>query len=266
MESTAFFNAKAASSEVSLFLDIDPKSDIIKDFFFDGPKASYYKMELEELRLSVIGKTIEELKSLKRNTFALETKLPNGEKPIMPKGLWLLRESLVSYTGEGGFLKEQTDLLCLCFSVTKKDIVKKVLANKDFELKTLIQETMASSACGTCRPAIEKLIIKTRAENGLIKGLDHSKSRFDDKGNWIKVAGMYPGPLIIKLDELKNTWMGREKITGQFEIEFTAIEGHHLTVKINSTNEKITSGLLHALSDYLKSEMGVLFFLKLELA
>ncbi|MBC7715239.1 MAG: (2Fe-2S)-binding protein [Rhizobacter sp.] len=262
MESTAFFNAKASTSEVSLFLDIDPKTDIIKEFFFDGPGVSDYKIELEEIKSVAHGRTIEFVKNLKRHSFSLETKLAGGELPVMPRGLWLLREALVSYTGEGGFLKEQTDLICLCFSVTKKDIVKKVLANKDFELKSLIQETMASSACGTCRPVIEKLIIQTRAENGLIKGLDHSKSRFDEKGNWIKIAGMYPGPLLIKLDELKNKWMEREKIVGQYEIEFTDIEGFHLTVKINSTSDKITGGLLHALSDYLKSELGVLFFLK----
>ncbi len=262
MESTAFFNAKAQTPEVSLFLDIDPKTDIIKEFFYDGPRASHFKIELEELRILAINKSIHDAQKIKRYSLGLETELSNGEKPAMPRGLWLLRTALGSYTGEGGYLKEQTDVLCLCFSVTKKEIVKKVLANKDFELKTLIQETMASSACGSCRLPIEKLIRDTRAENGLIKGLDHSKSRFDANGAWIKIAGMYPGPLLIKLEELKNTWMKREKIEGQFEIEFTDIEGFHLTVKINSTNEKTIGGLLHALSDYLKSELGFLFFLK----
>ena len=262
MESTAFFNAKAMTPEVSLFLDIDPKTDIIKEFFYDGPKASHFKIEMEELRILAINKSIHEAQKIKRHSLGLETELANGEKPVMPRGLSLLRSALSSYTGEGGFLKEQFDVLCLCFSVTKRDIVKKVLGNKDFELKTLIQETMASSACGSCRSPIEKLILETRLEHGLIKGLDHSKSRFDKEGNWIKIAGMYPGPLLLKLDELKKAWIKREKIEGQFDIEFTDIEGFHLTVKINSTNEKTVGGLLSALSDYLKSELGVLFFLK----
>lgn len=262
MESTAFFNAKAQTKEVSLFLDIDPKTDIIKIFFFDGPKVNHYRIELEELRLLVENNSLSEVQKIKRDSLALETTLENGEKSVMGMALWLLRSALASYTGEGGYLKEQTDVLCLCFSVTSKDIVKKVLSNKDFELKTLIQETMASSACGSCRLPIEKLIHDTRAANGLIKGLDHSRSRFDVNGAWIKIAGMYPGPLLIKLDELKNSWMVREKIVGQFEIEFTDIEGFHLTLKINSTNEKTVDGLLLALSEYLKSELGVLFFLK----
>jgi bacterioferritin-associated ferredoxin len=262
METTAFFNAKAALPDVSLFLDIDPKRDTIKEFHFDGPRASHFAVEMQELKLLALGKTLEQIKKITRESISVETKLPNGKTSIMPVGLWLLKKAIATYVGEGRFYKEQHDMICLCFSITKADIVKKVLANKDFELKTLIHETMASSACGSCRMPIEKLIIETRNAHGLIKGLDHSKARKDASGNWIKVAGMYPGPLLIKLDELKREWMEREKITDQFVIEFTNIEGLHLTVSINSTNEKQVAGLMSALTDFLKSKLGVLFFLK----
>jgi bacterioferritin-associated ferredoxin len=262
LASTAFFNASAAIPGLNLFLDIDPKKDIIKDFFFAGPKADHYKIELQELRLLTVGKTIEESKNIFRSDLTLETELSEGVKAIAPVSLWLLKKAIESYVGHGRFYKEQSDMLCLCFSVTKRDIVKKVLGNKNFELKTLIQDTMASSACGTCRIPIEKLILETRMTHGLIKGLDHAKSRFDDKGQWLKVAGLYPGPLLIVLEDLKNKWMEREKIVGQFKIEFTNIEGLHLTVMIDSTNEKTVNGLLSALTEYLKSELGVLFFLE----
>ena len=91
--------------------------------------------------------------------------------------------------------------------------------------------------------------------------MDHSKSRLDANGKCIKFAGLYPGPLLIRLDELKKVWMTREGILDQYEIEFLDIEGLHLTVKINPSNEKSNAGLLSALSDYLKSELGILFFL-----
>ena len=262
MESTAFFNAKATLPEISLFLDIDPKKDTIKDFHFDGPKFSHYTQELQELKKIVLGKTLEEAKKVTREKIFHETKLPNGLTPILPVGLWLLRKAITTYAGEGRYFKEQHDMVCLCFSVTKGEIVKKVLAHKDYELKTLIQDTMASSACGSCRPAIEKLIISTRNSHGIIKGLDHSKSRLDAQGNWIKIAGMYPGPLLIKLTELKNEWMEREQIADQFKIEFTNIEGLHLTVQIDSDSEKVIAGLMSALTDFLKSKLGILFFLK----
>lgn len=262
MESTAFFNARATLPEISLFLDIDPRKDTIKDFHFDVPKLSSYGVEMQELKELVMGKTIEDVKKISREKMTLETKLPNGKIPVIPVGLWLLKKAITTYAGEGRFFREQQDMVCLCFSVTKSDIVKKVLAHKDYELKTLIQDTMASSACGSCRSPIEKMIIETRNTHGLIKGLDHSKARLDAQGNWIKVAGMYPGPLLIKLSELKNEWMLRENITEQFKIEFINIEGLHLTVEIDSTSEKVVDGLLSALTDFLKSKLGILFFLK----
>lgn len=260
--STAFFNAKATLPELSLFLDIDPKNDTIKEFFFDGPKSTHYKTELEELRNLVIGKSLHNANLITRSELQFEAELSPGKKSLAPLGLVLLKSAIESYVGHGRFFKEQTDMLCLCFSVTKRDVVKKVLANKDFELKTLITETMASSACGSCRTIIEKTIIDTRLSHGLIKGLDHSKSRFDKSGQWLKVAGMYPGPLLIKLEDLKNKWMEREQITEQYKIEFINIEGLHLTLNINTDNEKTIQGLLSAFTDYLKSELGVLFFLK----
>lgn len=262
MESTAFFNAKAITPELSLFLDIDPKKDLVKDFFYDGPKALFYKLELDELKERCLGKSLEEVKSIKRSSLLTSTPSVDNSKPVTAMGLWLLKEAIANYVGEGRFFKEERDFVCLCFSVTKRDIVKKVLDNSNFELKTLIQDTMASSACGSCRGLILSIIDETRAANGLIKGLSHSKSRFDKDGNWIKIAGMYPGPLLIKLDELKQEWMLREGIVGQFEIEFTGVEGFHLEVRVNSPSEKTTEGLLAALSDYLKSKLGVLFFLQ----
>ncbi len=262
MESTAFFNAKASLPEISLFIDIDPKKDTIKDFHFDGPKLSLYRVELQELKSLTMGKTIEEVKKISREKISLETKLPNGKIPILPVGLWLLKKAIKTYAGEGRYFKEQHDMVCLCFSITKNEIVKKVLAHKDYELKTLIQDTMASSACGSCRAPIEAMIIDTRNAHGLIKGLDHSKARLDAQGNWIKIAGMYPGPLLIKLTELKTEWMVREKITEQFKIEFTNIEGLHLTIEINSESDKVIAGLISALTDFLKSKLGILFFIK----
>ena len=261
MESTLFFNAKAQACDVTLFLDINPKNDVIKEFSYEGANAPRYKIELEELKLLAMGKPLSEAILIKRSQLQYVTEIRNNKEAISALGLTLLKSAITDYLSQERFYKEQHDMVCLCFSVTKKDIVEQVFSDKDFELKTLIQKTMASSACGSCRVSIEKIIVETRNQHGLIKGMDHSKSRLDANGKWIKFAGLYPGPLLIRLDELKKVWMTREGILDQYEIEFLDIEGLHLTVKINPSNEKSNAGLLSALSDYLKSELGILFFL-----
>jgi bacterioferritin-associated ferredoxin len=262
-----FFNASAKALGITLSLDIDSKKEVVKNFAFDGDKALHYALEMNELKELVTGKSLADIKHLDRTKLKSIT-LTNGKNPMAPLGLYLLREALSSYMGEERAYKEQKDLLCLCFSITKKEIEKRVIEDKAYELKSLIAETMASSACGSCRKPIEALIIKTRLENGLIKGLDHSKSRFDESGQWLKIAGMYPGPLLIELESLKNQWMKREGITEQFKIVFLNLEGHHLSLEIKAMNnsqdnEKTYHALSVALSDYLKKELGALFFIEL---
>lgn len=261
METTAFFNATASLHGVSLFLDINSKTETIKDFFYSAGSDSDFNVELDELKMLVVGRTLSEIQDIRRADLQFVTETKNDNAPILPLGLTLLRAAVSDYQGENRFYKEEKDMVCLCFSVTKRDIVLGVLSDKDFELKTLIQKTMASSACGSCRAPIEKIILETRHQHGLIKGLDHSRSRFDAKGEWIKILGLYPGPLLIKIDQLKNAWMKREGISEQYQIEFTNIEGFHLDVLITPASEKTNAGLISALSDYLKNELGILFFL-----
>lgn len=260
MEKNFYFNAKSSLPELSLFLDIDPKTERVKKIFWEGKEAKIYNDEMEELSFLAMGQTILEVKNIKRNALKKETRLLNGEKKIANKGLWLLTSAMGSYTGEGAYLKTEKDFICLCFAVTKKDIVKKVSSNRDFDSNTLLQETMAGSACGSCQNMIQNIIEKTRNEQGIIKGLKHSKSRFDEKGHWLKILGMYPGPLLIKLQELKVNWMAREEITNRFQIEFLEIEGFHLSIKINENDKKKGDELARGMSDYFKAELGVLFF------
>src|SRR5690606_31825454 len=146
----------------------------------------------------------------------------------------LLKEAILEYLGENKTFPEEEDLLCLCFGVTKKDIINSTMGNKDFDLKTLIQTTRATSACGSCKPLIEDLISRTRLQYGLIKGLGNSRSRKNLQGQWIKIAGLYPGALLLMIDDYKNEWMKREEIFEQLTIEFVNIEGHHLDVEIIS--------------------------------
>lgn len=257
------FNAKASYEDfVHLYLDISPKDETIVDFFFEGPKASSYNEEFSELKNIVLKKSIHECKFLSRSVLQHEHKNNHFQKSVSALSLTLLKEAIVTYLGENKTFKEEQDLLCLCFGVTSKEIVSAVIANKDFDLKTLVQTTRASSACGSCRGQIEALIARTRAEHGLVLGMGNVRGRLNAKGEWIKILDLYPGPLLVKLDALKNEWMEREEILSTFKIEFVAIEGHHLDVELAGTTDlKQAEGLLAALSDYLKSQTGVLFFL-----
>jgi bacterioferritin-associated ferredoxin len=252
--------------DLKLFLDIDLKTEVIQDFYYKGTLSSVYKEELEELKSLIMNRTYPEALNLKREILKKEVLLPNGKRPLATLSLWLTHQAIEDYLGNSNSLKAQTDLLCLCFGIGKKELKKEILNRADYDLKEVIAETFASSACGSCLPQIIKTLKDLREEHGLIKGLTHSQTRLDKEGHWLKIKGMYPAELVIKLTSLKDFWMKREGIEGQFQIEIKNIEGYHVWLEVNPAedidrNEKV----LNALSDYWRSEIGALFFLHLSL-
>ena len=179
----------------------------------------------------------------------------------------MLTKAVENYTGESR-LEYQNDFICLCFGTTKSDVLKEVITRPDYSLTHLIAETNATSACGSCKTLMNETLNSLREEHGLIKGLNHSKSNVDSEGKWIKIKNMYPAELVLYLDQLKKTWMIREGLFNQFEIEIMTIEGYHLQLSIkdlkNPTIEvenKKVEAFLFALSDYWRGEIGALFFL-----
>jgi bacterioferritin-associated ferredoxin len=236
---------------VELKLDIDLKSQVIRDVTSSGPQ------ELKDFEAELIGKTIDEVLLLKREF----------TKGLASMPVWLLHSAIENYLGNEAGLAAANDRLCLCFGITERDLKKEILKRPDYELKNVIAETFATSACGSCLPAIKKSMENIRLSSGLIAGMDHSKSRFDKEGHWVQFKGLYPGPLLIWLDDLKQKWMEREALIAQFEIEFKSIEGLHLDVNVINSKDKTNVEndralkILEAFSEYLKSETGILFFL-----
>lgn len=258
----------AEGSELHLYIEVDLKSEIIQDFRYLGTLLQKYESEFEELKSLILNRTIKDALLLKRSSLQKEIRTPAGKLPLASLSLWLLHKAIEDYLGTATTLNEQNDLLCLCFGVGLKELKKQILTRLDYDLANLIAETMATSACGSCRPSIQRAIVDIREKHGRILGLDHSQSNVDKDGHWIKIKGLYPADLLIKLDDLKKVWMEREAIQDLFEINIVKIEGHHLWLRValaDSSQEDSERFLkiLAALNDYWRSEMGVLFFLHL---
>lgn len=266
-ETPFLFNARASFQDrLTLFLDISGKDDIIKSFFYEGPAAATFAGELEEIKSLALGKTISEAKFLSRHMLKLEHLNANFRLSVSSLGLTLLKEAILDYLGENRTYQEERDYLCLCFGVTRKEIIRDVLADENFNIATLVEKTKATSACGSCLPAIEELISQTRYEHGKLYGVKDSRARVDKNGNWIKVQGLWPAELLVKLDDLKKEWMKREGISELYHMEIVAISGLHLDFKITDpdgalTEDRKQTALISALSEFYQSQTGILFFL-----
>jgi hypothetical protein len=91
---------------------------------------------------------------------------------------------------------------------------------------------MAGRACGSCLPYLKKREFK-------------------------KIDGLYPGPLVVKLDDLKNEW-AQNQTTEISEISIEEINGLYLEVKIKPYNKE----KLQSLSDYFFTKLNTRFFLR----
>ncbi len=117
---------------------------------------------------------------------------------------------------QGNIPVEHLDLVCLCFGITKFNLEKGV-------------PTMAGRACGSCGTLIKKREFQ-------------------------KIAGMYPGPLLVKLDSLKQDWSQNKNIS----ISLLSIVNNYLEVKIIPYDRDI----LKSLSDYYFEKLNTRIFLR----
>ena len=261
VEST-YKNFKGDELKIVLFIDL--KSEIIEDLYFKGNLTFQHEKEIEEMTNLLLNKSYKQALNLKPESLKYSHLTSNVKRPIASLPLWLIQQAIEEYLGSAAPLQNQNDLLCLCFGIGLSEIKHQVLIRTDYGLKEIVAETMASSACGSCRDQLIKTMANLREEYGLIQGLSHSQSRLDKDGHWVKIKGMYPSELLIKLDDLKVKWMKREGIENQFQIEIKNIEGYHIWLSVSPNEDRVRNEkVLAALSDFWRSEVGALFFLHL---
>ncbi len=256
-----FFNIQSAMGPFILKGDISEKRGILDHFIFESideqTDLSNYQSEYSECRDLFLGRSLDFILNFD-SRHLIKRAHPQSLLPVV---YHLLKQAIVDYIGMNRVVQSEKKILCLCYAVTEEDIYTSLMNQKDFDLPSLIQETKATSACASCTPLITQFIEKTRLENGLIKGLDHSRSRFLPDGSWLKINQMYPGPLIVYLDEFIYKWREREEILSLGEIEIVNVNGFHIDLKFHQIEKEKAEHFAVALSQYLKQETGVLFFL-----
>jgi hypothetical protein len=131
--------------------------------------------------------------------------------------LWLFYSAFEEFQGQITFKENKhDDLVCLCFGITQREL------NEG-------PSPMLGRACGSCVPYLKKEEFK-------------------------KIGGVYPGPLVVKLDDLIKNWSLKDKP----DVSIEDINGDHLEVKLSPYNHEN----LKLLSDYFFEELKVRFFIR----
>lgn len=228
---------------LKVFLEIDQHHETITDFFYKGTLVENHLNELFEIKEKIINKKIDEILQYRQSEF---NSLKDSNK-IHSLGLWLIHRAIDEFKGRDEVLSPHHNNICLCFGFTLNDLETSLSFDPELDLDKLIKDRKVTSACGGCK-------------NSITKKLDnHRKSirkKFDSKGHWIQIKGLYPAELIIILDKSLKKWVDNQKIVPNLKAEIMNLEGFHVDVKFLDANGiKVTNPeVLTSLKDHWKNE------------
>lgn len=209
--------ALSCGDKLKLYLKIE--NNIIVDAKFQTFGCGSAVAASSMLTEMIIGKSIDEAKKItnKQIAEALDG-LPPEKMHCSVMGREALEDALKSYLHDEDWseieqdeTKEDENIICHCFSVSKKQIIDAINNNGAKTLDDISQLTSAALACGRCKENIEKIL------KAYVK---------QDK------AKLNPVQKILKINSVIETVISPELQKDFGDIELINVDGNNVTVKL----------------------------------
>lgn len=156
-----------------LSLRIDKEKDIILDAKFQTFGCASAIASSSALTEIIKGKTVEQASKVTNKDIAdYLGGLPDEKMHCSVMGMEALEKAIANYRG-APLKKElvgEEKIVCKCFSVTDKKIIRAIKENNLRTIEQVTNYTKAGGGCGKCKPEIEKLL-KEFWEKEATKGL-----------------------------------------------------------------------------------------------
>lgn len=201
---------------LKLTLKINPKTHVIEDAKFKTFGCTSAIASSSALTEMIIGKTIEEAAKITNQDIANYLGgLPKEKMHCSVMGMEALEAAIKNYKGEKTekvFLGEDDRIVCKCFSVSEKEIIKAIKINSLKTVEEVTNYTKAGGGCGKCKGEIEKILRDYWKEN-----LDFSKMTIVEK--------------IKKIEKILNEEINPKLKADGGWLELVDIEGNKVKVK-----------------------------------
>jgi len=147
---------------LKLTLKIDPNTHVILDAKFKTFGCASAIASSSALTEMIIGKTIEEAAKITNQDIANYLGgLPEQKMHCSVMGMEALEAALENYRTKKGIKKvigENDRIVCKCFGVSEKTIIKAIELNNLKTVDEVTHFTKAGGGCGKCKGEIEKII------------------------------------------------------------------------------------------------------------
>lgn len=147
---------------LKLTLKIDPQTHVIIDAKFKTFGCASAIASSSALTEMIIGKTIEEAAKITNQDIAdFLGGLPEQKMHCSVMGMEALEAAIENYYTKKGIKRiigEQDRIVCKCFNVSEKTILKAIELNSLKTVDEVTNFTKAGGGCGKCRGEIEKII------------------------------------------------------------------------------------------------------------
>ncbi len=145
-----------------LTLRIDPQTRIIKDAKFKTFGCASAIASSSALTEMIKGKTLEEAAKITNQEIAEYLGgLPNEKMHCSVMGMEALEAAVKNYNGgksEKVIIGEQDRIVCKCFNVSEKTIIKAIKLNNIKTVEQVTNFTKAGGGCRSCLGEIEKIL------------------------------------------------------------------------------------------------------------
>lgn len=203
---------------LKLTLKIDPKTHIILDAKFKTFGCASAIASSSALTEMIIGKTIEEAAKITNEDIVnFLGGLPQQKMHCSVMGMEALEAAIENYYTKKGIKRivgEQDRIICKCFNVSEKTILKTIELNNLKTVEEVTNFTKAGGGCGKCRGEIEKII----------KDFWSGKERFD----FSKMTNVEKIKIVEKI--LNEEINPKLKEDGGF-IELVDVEGNKIKLR-----------------------------------
>lgn len=211
---------------LKLYLKIE--DGIVKDAKFQTFGCGSAVASSSILTEMIIGKSIEEVKKITNKEIAEELGgLPPEKMHCSVMGHEALENALQKYLHEDIAEVVKDKMVCTCFSVTEKQIIREIKENNLKTLDEVTNYTKAGGACGNCKQKIQEILDKYyKPENKKEK------------------QKLTPTQKIIKINNIIENQIADELKKDGGDIELVDIDGDKVFVKLKGSCSKCKNSTL----------------------